>query len=134
MKHFTIAQVAEIDAASDTCKATAEALNGAIDAYNEALNEHIEALKDAKEAYNDALAGLREIIEGLHSTADEYMSERSERWQEGENGQEYARWVESMEGINELENLDFDMPEALEQPDLPDWEDKTFLPKNSPDE
>lgn len=135
MKHFTHQQVADIDSLAESCATKGDAIKRAIDAYNEAMASHIEAIKEAKDEYNEELAGLREIMEGLHQDAEEYQGNRSEKWQEGEKGRAYSRWVDSMEGISQLDALDFDTPEPMDHPDdLPDWDDRSFMPADRPDD
>jgi len=41
------------------------------------------------------------------------MSDRSEKWQDSERGQAYEQWKGEYEG-NHLEEIDLDMPDALE--------------------
>ena len=134
MKNLTRSQQAEMDEIGDRCAEAATALAKAVDDFNAALEDQRQALEDAKTRYNDELASMREFMEGLHGDADAYFSERSERWQEGETGQQYQQWAESMEGISELDEIDLEIPDPIEQPDIADWEDRSFLPAVSPDE
>jgi hypothetical protein len=134
MKVFTRQEQQDIDAQADAAGDAAKALETAIDAYNKALEEPKAAVEAALAEYNSKLADLRETFEGLKSNAEQYQSERSERWQESQNGQQYQSWIDSM-AVDGIDDVDLDMPEDLQLPDsIPDWDDRSFLPANSPDE
>ena len=44
--------------------------------------------------------------------SENYIEERSKKWQESEQGQSYTSWQEEYQG-NDLELIDLDQPEAL---------------------
>lgn len=55
---------------------------------------------------SERIDDIRADIEMLHSDAQEYFDDRSERWQEGEKGQEYQSLLDSLEeAIGDAETL-----------------------------
>lgn len=79
-------------------------VEAAVAAYNEGVAEMNEKLSDA-ETWRD------EIVQEM----DDYMSERSEKWLDGDAGQNYESWK------GEWENVSFESVSELEvnQPDEP---------------
>jgi uncharacterized protein YukE len=71
-----------------------------------------EKLNGKVRAYNEALAEADTFREEIVSEMDGYMSDKSEKWADGDAGQEYSSWY------NEWENLDLTEVEYLEMPDL----------------
>jgi hypothetical protein len=136
MKGIKLSERAEIDACTRDLKDLGDELERAIDAYNAATVEPKAAVEAALEAYNSRLADLREIYAGHHADASEYQGERSEKWQEGEKGQQYGSWVDSLDSIDNVDDdVTIEFPEDIPLPDMiPDWDDPSFLPADSPDE
>jgi hypothetical protein len=82
------------------------------------LEEAAKAIADAQEAlgnavstYNDVLSDAREFRDELVSDMDSFASERSDKWQESEAGQEYDAWKDEWE---QLDLDDIDPPEEYE--------------------
>lgn len=49
----------------------------------------------------------RDFVDELHSDAENHFNERSEKWQEGEKGQEYNAWYDNMENVKDsIEDID----------------------------
>lgn len=81
--------------------------------------------------YNETLSEARGFIEDLANTMDDYASERSEKWQEGDAGSAYSSWQQEYESIDldDVEHFepdldlgeDFDHADAIEQlPERPE--------------
>lgn len=86
----------DVDAAH---AAVAEALVG--------VNALLATLRDATEAYN---ATLNEAAE----TVREYISERSEKWQESEKADAYNAWADEIESAAvECDEMDFEIQEIV---------------------
>jgi hypothetical protein len=88
--------------ASSRLAAEHEALSAAVDKFNERID-----------AYNEQLEEARGFAEDMVSEIDSYMSDRSERWQDGDTGQAYSDWK------SEWENVALDELEHVEVPELP---------------
>jgi len=131
MKRINKAKLLEIAAVSGTCQEAAEKLTGAVEAYNEGLAALKAPLEAALQAYQEATAGLKELYEGIAQEAREYYDERSERWQEGEEGAAYNEWAEALEGF-EIEEIEIDFPEEIDAPEVADFTDEATFPPEEP--
>lgn len=76
-----------------------------------------EALKTKREAFEAAGAALQEVaneasefVAQLEADARAYFDDKSEKWQEGDTGQAYDAWVETLGEIaNDLGSVDVDL-------------------------
>lgn len=136
MNNFSKTERAEIDEITSDLSGLSDTLDKAVDAYNAAMAEPKEAVETALAAYNARLADLRGLYEELRDRAADYHGGRSEKWQEGEKGQAYQEWIDSMTNISGVEDdATIDFPEDVEFPsDIPDWNDPSFLPESEPNE
>lgn len=91
-----------------------------IDHYNEEVNNILADVNEAIGKYNAVVAEAKQFVEDVHSQAEQDFGERSEKWQEGEKGQQVQEWITSWESLasdlddleeRELEELDSDEPE-----------------------
>jgi hypothetical protein len=133
MKAITKPQQREIEAALNVLREVAAELNQAIEAYNEALDPLREKIEAAVSDYNEKLAELKAVYSEIHAEAQAYYDDRSERWQESYAGQEYQEWLDSLESP-EIEEIEIDLPEPLDHPEIPDFEDYSWLPPSQPGE
>lgn len=89
---------ADLSASFDELISAIEKFNGEIDQHNELLNE------------------VRGWRDDLVSEIDQFMSEKSEKWLDGDRGQAVSEWKD------EIENLDLDDLEPIERPEQPEAE------------
>ena len=116
MKKFTKAQIDEkAKHREDVAKAHA-ALTDAIDAFNAAKAEAWAKVEAAQTEYRDAVSAANEWRDNLHGDAQSYFDERSEKWQEGDAGQQYSAWLDTI-GTEFDESDEIDEPEDLEAPE-----------------
>lgn len=54
-----------------------------------------EAADKAVEAYGDVLAEIADFAQEVHGAMEDYSGERSEKWQEGDAGQQYQSWIDA---------------------------------------
>lgn len=80
-------------------------------------NDCVSRLTDSIDAYNEAVNECAAEVEN-------YISERSEKWQESEKAEEYSAWVEALQGATIEETFDeaerLDVVDTLEIPELPE--------------
>lgn len=59
-------------------------------------------------AYNEAVSAYNEQIDGVVEEIDDYVADRSDRWREGEKGEQFAAWREQVEQarVDEAEEED----------------------------
>lgn len=82
------------------------------------LNERVKALYaelivPAVDKLNLTLEEVRNFADEVKSEAQDYFDERSEKWQEGDKGQQYQEWINSMETVAELEDIETVEPDDL---------------------
>lgn len=83
-----------------------KALNKAQRAQRADIAQKLYAAQEAAEA---ALQEARDFLDELYAAQESYWSERSERWQRSDAGQNYTAWMEELEGLRErLDGIDFD--------------------------
>ena len=85
-------QLADRDVRLATLEETCEALVGAVDEYNKAIEEAFAKLEPLVKAYNVAVSDAQEFAQEVASDIDDYIRDKSEKWQEGERGQAYIAW------------------------------------------
>jgi hypothetical protein len=105
------AQEAERNELRDRLTDVKNALDEKLVAANEAIGEANAALTE----YNSVVAEMETFAEGIASEIEDFISEKSERWQEGERGQAVAAM------LGEWQSADFTQPDAYEE--LPEPED-----------
>lgn len=132
MKKFTKQQSKDVSDAQDACQIASEELQTAIDAYNEAVGPQRDAVKAALDTYNEKVADLKGVYEDIAGEARDYYDNRSEKWQEGDTGQAYQEWLDSLESPD-LDDAEIEIPEDLEFPEsIPDFSSPEFLPADEP--
>lgn len=117
MKQFSRQDIARRDLIMDDLNAAV----AGIDEVWPALEEAIQAVNVKIDAYNEALGAARGFTEDMVSAIDAYMSEKSEKWLDGEAGQSFTEWKSGIES----ESLD-DL-EHIEVPDKPEPDDAATL-------
>lgn len=134
MKKLTKDQWVQITEAMDACNKQGDQLHAAVHAYNETVDRARADLGNCLNSYNESVAALREIYNDLSGQAQEYYEERSEAWQDSDAGTTYAEWIEQLADVDGLDGVDLELPEDIEEPDLPDFTDTTWLPPEAPGE
>lgn len=116
-RELTDAQIAERDRVTGLLRDSHSGLDAAIEAYNTALEELQAPVQAALDSLNEALAAARDLRDDVVNSIDDYVSERSERWQSSDA----AQAVESYKGeweYAELDDREIEFPAAIEMPDL----------------
>jgi len=105
------------------------AVEAAIEAYNSKLDDEWgSGLGPMIEDYNAAVADATQWKQEVAQSIQDYMDERSEKWQEGEAAQRYSAWRDEYDGdvstfdverpddisIEEPEEIAFDLDDAAE--------------------
>lgn len=72
----------------------------------EAVDKAHQGMQKTVEDYNEEVRGYNELVQNLMDYRDElvadmqcYFDDRSERWQEGEAGQNYQSWMSDWETL-----------------------------------
>jgi hypothetical protein len=93
-------------------------LENAINAYNEKLDTAWgEKLEPAITSYNEVVGEANEWKQDVVSSIEEFMNEKSEKWQESDAASRYESWKDNF--TDEFSTYDQDRPEDMnpEQPD-----------------
>jgi len=77
------------------------------------LFSFIEGLKERR---NELVGEANAFCEEIQQGQENYISERSDSWQDGENGQTYKAWAE--EWSLTVDEIDIACPEPIEEPDM----------------
>ena len=102
MKRLSKAQISELDT-------HVEKLGKAYAQVEEAWREFEAAHQEvasAVEAYNDAVQEAVGWRDDIVSQMQVYYDERSEKWQEGEAGEQYQAWIDEWESASIEEELE----------------------------
>lgn len=103
------------------------ALDGAIKKYNaDRTQENLDAVKDAIENKDSGINRWLEMAELLreevHGEMEGYFEDRTEKWQESENGEAYTEWMDQWDQPDPaFEEIDFKSevaPKTLGEPIL----------------
>jgi hypothetical protein len=77
--------------------------------------------KFKKDRYNTKIKELNQFIDDIRSDMQDYYDERSEKWQESDNGQMYQDWIDQWDNCYlEVDDfLEVNIPEDFDLPDEP---------------
>lgn len=70
-----------------------------------------------RESYNEIVQEAESFAQDIASQIEGYMDERSDKWREGDRGQEYEAWLSAWQN-----DVSFDEVEEIEDPGMPDGE------------
>jgi hypothetical protein len=87
-------------------------LEDAVSTYNAALEGLKAPVEEALAAYNVAVEEARGFAEDIANQADNEISNKSEKWQEGEKGQAASEWKDAWEN-EEFSEVEIQFPEEL---------------------
>ena len=94
-------------------------LEDAISTYNDAMSKLQDPLNDVLKTYNEALEAARGFAEDIASQADGDIDDKSDKWREGDKGQEATEWKDAWERAA-LDDLEITFPEDLSIDDADD--------------
>lgn len=88
--------------------------------YNDAIEELWEPVEAAQQSYNEVISEANSLRQEIAGEIEEYMGERSEKWQESEKAAQYETWKERFSedwdeiDLTKPDGLEFDEPEKLD--------------------
>lgn len=96
--------------------------------YNEAIDEidrligNLEdksgAISDAITEYNAAVGAASDFITEIRDSAQEYAETKSSEWQDTAAGQAFQEWIETLDALPDLEEIDEDAANIPDQPEV----------------
>lgn len=110
-------EIARRDEIFATLNETSSKLEDAVSTYNAEMANLRIPLDAALAAYNEAVAEAQSFAEDIVNQADSDISDKSERWQEGERGEEATSWKDEWEGAS-FDEVEIEYPDDLEIGDL----------------
>lgn len=136
MKKLTKEQIEQIKEAAFYCARVGDEIKDLITKYNEFVEEWNGIARARVEAYDERINEILGIYEEAAELGRDYQAEKSDAWVDSEIGQAYDNWLSMLEDVEgEIGSLDIDLPDPLDEPDMPNWKDyKSFLPPNQPGE
>ena len=115
MTKLTKEQIKRREELAETIRKHKDTLNEAIDSFNGAIQTAWAEVNYALGDYNTAVNEANDFQQEIASEIDNFISDKSEKWQEGERGEAYTAWKEIWE--EELETFDLDQPDGLDELD-----------------
>jgi oligoendopeptidase F len=99
-----------------------DSLEQAIGVYNAALAENQTTVEEALRELNEEIELGKNWVEAVAQEQNDYFDNKTEKWQEGESGQNYDAWKELYENVTGTDELTIEFPDPIEVPDceLPD--------------
>jgi predicted component of type VI protein secretion system len=83
----------------------------------DAIREPMQHLISATEAYNQKVMDLNDCIDEIIGEIDDFMSDKSDKWLEGDVAQQYEGWKETLEN-HRIEQVEVPEEEVIECPDV----------------
>lgn len=115
MKALTKQQKTDKDALVTRLRAGKEKLDAAIASFNAARAAEWAKVEAALTSFNEAVVAAGEMRDEVVGAIDDYMGERSEKWQDSEVAERYVEWQSQWEELH-CEEVELDEPEDLDLP------------------
>jgi hypothetical protein len=116
MKKLSTTDEAKRTALIGRLREATEKVEAETEKFNAAVSSAFNLLRGAINAYNEVVQEAEEFRSDIDSQMEDYQSERSEAWLDGEAGLNYQSWRD--EWAENFEDLEVDEPEAIELPEL----------------
>ena len=91
-------------------------LSAVITEANSIIEQHRASIEAAQQKYNDVLGEAEVLRDEIREAIEDYIADRSEKWQEGERAEAYAAWRDAFDSLDTSE-LDIDLPGEIEDPE-----------------
>ena len=88
------------------------AIDAALSSYNEELTALQEHVQEQINFYNNSLSELRSFAENIAAERRNEYEDKSESWQDGDNGQAADEWISTWENAD-LEDVAIEFPGEL---------------------
>lgn len=107
------AQQGELDRLIEAAREAEAEVALAVDDANEKLARLVDGINEALADYNKTRAALAAFRDGFVSDLQAEFDGRSERWQEGDVGQQHRAWIDAWQNL-ELDEIEEFEPEEIE--------------------
>lgn len=127
MKALDKKQVARRDAIAASIQMAAGRLRDAIELFDAEVESMFASRVSAEvETYNALLEQAEELRDEVHSEAEAYADDRSEKWVDSDAGQQHSVWRD--EWSSEIGPVDIEPPQPTDMPDLDEGDNFAVLP------
>lgn len=130
MTKLTKAQLKQRDELGAKLNGAKEDLEHAVEEYNAALTTAWDEVQQSLDAMNELIDDANSWRTDIAQEIADYISERSEKWQEGDKGQAYGQWQTEWE--EDIERIELEKPDDLSLDDIEG--DYTQLLESTPEE
>jgi hypothetical protein len=113
MKSLDKVDLKRRDELVETLDQSYQRLENAFTEYNNKVADLFAPVQTAIDEYNAIIADAEGFRDDVISQIDDYMSERSEKWLEGERGQAYGEWKDSWDNLS-FEEIPIEQPDDLD--------------------
>jgi hypothetical protein len=119
MTKLTKAELTQRDAAAQTLQDRYTDLMAAIEAYNNAISAHWTPVETALADYNEAINEANAWKQDRAQEMQDYIEDKSEKWQESDKAQQLTAWKEQYE--EEFEQVEIEQPEPIDDGSIEDY-------------
>lgn len=127
MRKLNATQIKTKTALATRLESSAQGVQQEIHAINAYLMEARERLENLMGLHNSLVEEANAFIESIHEEQEAFMADRSENWSSTDKGEMYQGWADDWS--LSLDELEIELPEELEEPDLQIIEDFKALPE-----
>lgn len=132
MKKLDKELIAKRDSLVKNLREAAGELETAVSEFNDALDDLKLRLQEKIDDYNMVLQEADSWRADVTGAMEEYYDERSDKWQDSPAGDAYSAWISEYQQLD-LDEIDIDMPDNVDMPDVSNADEIENLPEQ-PDE
>lgn len=113
MKKLNKEQQKRLEELNGNAQVLAAELDETIKTFNTTLEEQRDFLQAALDRYNEKRVEIGEFRDEIVIAIEEYVDERSEKWQESEAAGRYETWKSMWEEL-EVDEVELELPEDID--------------------
>lgn len=99
-----------IDELNEKLKAKEKEIQHLLQEYSDIIEDGGSELDTLVEEYNEVVSDVNDFCVDVSSSIEDYMNERSEKWQESEKAEAYQSWKDDWE--QSFQEMSLEKPEA----------------------
>jgi len=126
MKMLNKAQIQRKDEITTALSKVAEDIRDETNRFNAQMSHLFAPIEGLQQRHNELIGEANAFTEEIHQEQESYQGERTDTWQDGENGQSYKAWAAEWDLT--LDEIDIACPEPIEEPDMDSAEALRDLP------